>query len=127
MKPKSIKITYWVLLALLSLFMAADGFGGITMQKAGVDALNHLGYPPYIMPLFGTLKILGIIALWQTKFTGIKEWVFAGMAFTFIGAAHAHCSVNDPLLESVMPVIFLVYLSIVYLFWTKYEKVKNVA
>lgn len=127
MKPKTIKITYWALLILLCLFMAADGFGGITMQKAGVDVLNHLGYPTYLMPLFGILKILGIIALLQPKFTGIKEWVFAGLAFTFIGAAHARFSVADPVGEAIVPVIFLAYLAIVYLFWNKYEKVKNIA
>jgi hypothetical protein len=42
MKPKTIKTTYWVLIGILCLFTVMDAFGGITKQKEGVDALNHM-------------------------------------------------------------------------------------
>lgn len=127
MKPKTIKIIYWVLLGLLCLMLAADGYGGITKQQAGIDALNHLGYPAYLLPLFGVWKWLGVIALLQTKYTGIKEWVFAGVAFTFIGAAYSHLAAKDTVGETVAPLIALVFLFAVYIMWNKYEQVKNVA
>lgn len=127
MKPKSIKITYRIMLILLCAFTTFDGIGGITKQQAGVDALHHLGYPDYIMPLFGALKLLGVFALLQPWFQGIKEWVFAGLAFTFIGASVSHICSHDPVLHIVMPLIFLTYLLIARALWLKYEAVKNAA
>lgn len=127
MKPKTIKAIYWVLLIIFCLSMVADGLGGIMMAKEGVAALQHLGYPVYIMPLFGVLKLLGVAALLQTKYTRIKEWVFAGVAFNFIGAIHAHLAVNDPVSMTMQPLIALIIMAVVYLFWNKYEKIKNIA
>lgn len=127
MKPKTIKITYWVLIILLCLLLIADGYGGITRQQAGIDALNHLGYPTYLLPLFGVLKWLGVVALLQTKYSRIKEWVFAGMAFTFIGASYSHLAAKDPTSHVIAPLIALVILFVIYAIWNKYEKIKNLA
>jgi hypothetical protein len=126
MKPKTIKTTYWVLVSILCLFTIMDAFGGITKQKAGVDALNHLGYPIYMMPLFGVLKLLGVVALLQTKYAGIKEWVFAGLSFTFIGALVSHICAHDPVSITILPVIFLAYVFVTYYFWNKYEALKSI-
>jgi hypothetical protein len=43
MKTKTTKILYWTFTILLCLMLFADGFGGITQQQAGQDALKHLG------------------------------------------------------------------------------------
>ncbi|MES2276932.1 MAG: DoxX family protein [Bacteroidota bacterium] len=127
MKPKTIKITYWILLILLCMFMTFDAIGGITKQQAGIDVMKHLGYPIYLMPMFGVLKLLGVFALLQPWYRGIKEWVFAGLAFTFIGAFVSHICSHDAVFDTIMPLIFLAYLFITRWFWTKYEAVKNVA
>lgn len=124
MNLKTIKIIYWILLVLFCLFMLADGIGGITMAQQGVDMLNHLGYPVYIMPLLGGLKLLGALALLQPWYRRKKEWVYAGMAFIFIGAAVSHMAVKDPLSATMEPIIALIIMFIVYLFWKKYERVK---
>ena len=127
MKPKTIKITYWILLIIFCLALTADGIGGLSMSKEGVEALQRLGYPSYIMPLFGALKILGVLALLQTKYQRIKEWVFAGVTFTFVGAMVSHLAVKHPLSEVMAPVIALVVMLVVYIFWKKYEQVKNIS
>jgi uncharacterized membrane protein YphA (DoxX/SURF4 family) len=127
MKPKTIKITYWILLIIFCLALTADGIGGISKAKEGVDALNRLGYPPYILPLLGVLKILGVVALLQTRYQRIKEWVFAGVTFNFIGAAVSHVASKHPLSEAMQPIIALVVMLIVYIFWKKYEQVKNIS
>ena len=121
MKPKTIKITYWCLIVLFSLAMLGDAFGGITKQQAGIDVLNHLGYPIYIMPFFGYLKLLGVIALLQTKFRNLKEWAFAGFAFNFIGAAVSRAAMGDGAGMVAMPVIMLAVLFVTYWFWRKYD------
>jgi len=122
MNPKTIKRVYWILLGLLCLFMLGDGYGGLILAPAGVDVLNHLGYPTYLMPLMGGLKILGVIALLQTKFSGIKEWVYAGMTFIFIGASVSHICAHDQVAHVVQPLIFLCFTLGVYMWWRAYKK-----
>src|SRR3954471_8326892 len=126
MKPKTIKITYWCLIVLFSLAMLGDAFGGITKQQAGIDVLNHLGYPIYIMPFLGYLKLLGVIALLQTKFRNLKEWAFAGFAFNFIGAAVSRAAMGDGAGMVAMPLIMLAVLLVTYWFWRKYDALTNI-
>jgi len=126
MKPKTVKITYWCLIVLFSLAMLGDAFGGITKQQAGIDVLNHLGYPIYIMPFMGYLKVLGVIALLQTKFRVLKEWAFAGFAFTFIGAAVSRAAMGDGAGMVAMPLVMLAVLLVTYWFWRKYDALNNI-
>jgi len=126
MKPKTVKIIYWCLIVLFSLAMLGDAFGGITKQQAGIDVLNHLGYPIYIMPFMGYLKVLGVIALLQTKFRVLKEWAFAGFAFTFIGAAVSRAAMGDGAGMVAMPLVMLAVLLVTYWFWRKYDALNNI-
>jgi len=126
MKPKTIKITYWCLIVLFSLAMLGDAFGGITKQQAGIDVLNHLGYPIYIMPFMGYLKVLGVIALLQIKFNNLKEWAFAGFAFIFFGAATSRAAMGDGAGMVAMPLIVLAVMFVTYWFWRKYDALNNI-
>ncbi|WP_317163476.1 DoxX family protein [Mucilaginibacter arboris] len=65
---------YWIITIIFSLFMLMDGIGAITRAAAGQEVLKHLGYPMYALTIFGVAKILGVIAILQTKFYTIKEW-----------------------------------------------------
>lgn len=122
MNMKTIKILYWVLLVIFCLFHVADGFGGIMKTQAGIDAMNKLGMPAYLMPFLGTLKILGVIALVQNKFKTIKEWAFAGFAFTLMGAAVANaCAANSQTVFVIMPIGLLAVLLLIYYCWRKLE------
>lgn len=123
MGTKTIKITYWILTVLLVLFMIMDGIGGITRQKDGVEVMRHLGYPIYSMVIFGIAKLLGAVAIIQTKYKTIKEWAFAGLTFTFIGAFASRAFAGDGI-ELLFPVVFLVYLVITYIFWKKFDQLK---
>ena len=124
MKPKTIKITYWLLVIVFCLFNIMDAIGGLTKAKDGVDAMQLMGYPLYLMPFLGILKLLGVFALLQDKFKTIKEWAFAGFTFTLIGATVSHAAVNDKTLFIIMPAIILVLLFGLYYFWRKFELVK---
>ena len=127
MSPKSIKITYWILNILFCLFHIMDAIGGLSKAKAGVDAMNAMGYPLYLMPFLSVLKLLGVIALLQDKFKTIKEWAFAGFSFTLIGATISHIAINDIPLFIIMPIVFLGILFALYYFWRKFELVKTVS
>lgn len=122
MNPKTIKITYWVLNIIFCLFHVMDAGGGLAKAKAGVDAMNAMGYPIYLMGFLAVLKLLGVVALLQNKYKTIKEWAFAGFSFSLIGATVSHICVNDPVLFTVMPIVFLVLLFALYYFWRKMEQ-----
>lgn len=124
MNPKTIRVTYWVLNIIFCLFHVMDAGGGLAKAKAGVDAMNAMGYPIYLMVFLAVLKLLGVVALLQNKYKTIKEWAFAGFSFTLIGAAVSHICVNDPVLFIVMPIVFLVLLFALYYFWRKMEQTK---
>jgi len=126
MQPKAVKIIYWIFLAIFCLSLIADGIGGITMAKQGVEVLQHLGYPTYIMPLMGYLKILGVVALLQPKYQRIKEWVYAGVTFIFIGAIVSHLAVGDHFKELFPPIISLGIMVTLYIYWKGYQKTKSV-
>ncbi|WP_417937523.1 DoxX family protein [Flagellimonas hadalis] len=49
----------------------------------------------------------------------IKDWAYAGFAFTFVSAALAHISVGDPIALWLAPLVFLVLLTISYALFVK--------
>ena len=57
MPVKTRKIFYWIFTILFALFMLMNGFGGITRQQAEVDVMQHLGYPVYVLTIFGIAKL----------------------------------------------------------------------
>ena len=122
MNPKNIKITYWVLNIVFCLFHVMDAGGGLAKAKAGVDAMNAMGYPIYLMGFLAVLKLLGVAALLQNKYKIIKEWAFAGFSFTLIGGTVSHICVHDQVLFIVMPIVFLVVLFALYYCWRKMEQ-----
>jgi DoxX-like family len=121
MKPKTIKILYWTLTILFALFMLMDGFGGVTRQQAGVEVMQHLGYPIYAMSIFGIAKLLGAVAVLQDKFRTIKEWAYAGFTFSFIGAMMSRAFVGDQVGWILFPLIPIAILFASYYFWKKFS------
>lgn len=121
MKPKTIKVLYWTITLLFLSLMLLDGIGGVTQQQAGQEVMRHLGYPMYVLIIFGVAKIAGVIAIIQTKYQTIKEWAYAGFAMNFIGAAASRAFAGDSITEISFPLIMLVFMFIPYFLWKKYE------
>ena len=124
MKAKSNKTAYWVATIIFSAFMLMDAIGGITRAQAGVDVLNHLGYPVYLLTIVGVAKLLGVVAILQTRYTTIKEWAFAGFAFNFIGGAASRAFVGDSIGEVIFPIIMFGVLLIPYMLWKKSDRMR---
>jgi hypothetical protein len=99
----------------------ADGIGGVTQQQAGQEVLRHLGYPMYLLIIAGTAKLLAVIALVQTRYGTIKEWAFAGIAITFIGAFASRAFVGDSGFELIFPLIMLAFMFVPYGLWKRGE------
>ncbi|HTF82073.1 MAG TPA: DoxX family protein [Cytophagales bacterium] len=78
-----------------------------------VAASTAVGLPLYLMPLLGTAKLLGAIALVLPFLKVVKEWAYAGFAFIFIGATWVHLATHTPF---VAPLVFLGILGVSYWF-----------
>ena len=118
MAPKALRIAYWTATAVFALLLVMDGLGGIMRAEAGVEALNHLGYPLYLLPTFGIAKVLAAVAILQTKFRTLKEWAFAGWVFTCVGAFVSRATVGDTV-ELIYPVVFLAIMAVPYWLWLR--------
>lgn len=126
MKPKTIKITYWTATVIFALMMFMDGVSGVMRPQVGIEIMNHLGYPVYFMTISGVAKILGAIAIAQTRFQTIKEWAYAGFAINFIGAFASRAFSGDSTFEVIFPIIILAVMFVPYYFWKRYEQVKEI-
>ena len=119
MTPKTTRILYWVFTLLLALLLTADGIGGVTQQQAGQDSLRHLGYPMYLLIIVGGAKLLAVIALVQPRYHTIREWAFAGIAISFVGAFVSRAFVGDGGLLLIFPLIMLAFMFVPYFLWKK--------
>ncbi len=113
MNSKTVNILYWIITILFSAAVLMDATGGLVMAKEGIEALNQLGYPIYLMRFFGVLKILGVIAILVPGFPRLREWAFAGFAFNFIGAMYSWAAVGNGAYV-VFPIIMLGILALIY-------------
>ena len=125
MKPKATRTFYWSISIFFAALMFMDGIGGVTQQQAGQEVMKHLGYPMYALLIFGTAKLFGAIAIVQNKFQTIKEWAYAGFAFNFIGAFASRLFAGDGFIEILLPLIMLAFLSVPYIAWKKFERLKT--
>jgi hypothetical protein len=119
MKPKTISALYWILTILFCIAMLLDAIGGLTQQEAGKEVLRHLGYPMYLLTIAGTAKLLGVIAILQTRFQAIKEWAYSGFTISFICAIWSRAYMGDSIGLLIPPIIMLVYLFFIYFLWKK--------
>jgi hypothetical protein len=125
MKPKTIKTLYWGFTIFFAMLMLMDGYGGLSRQEAGVEVMKHLGYPVYVLTIFGIAKVLGAIAILQNRYRTLKEWAYAGFTFNFIGAFLSRSFAGDHGAELVFPFIALAIMLVPYVLWKKHESVNQ--
>ena len=125
MKPKTIRIIYWIVTVLFSLGMLFSGISEILQIGQAKEVMKHLGYPIYVNTIIGTAKILGVIAILQWKFKTIKEWAYAGFTIDIIGAAASIFFAGDGILNALSTVPFLAVMFASYFLWKKAEQQKK--
>ncbi len=96
------KIIYWVATALLSVGMLGSGLAQIFHAEAMIDLITPLGYPPYLLYIIGTWKILGVIAILIPRFKLVKEWAYAGFFFVMTGALVSHLASGDDSVKGII-------------------------
>lgn len=119
MGKKSIKIVYWISTILFVAFMLFGGIGGLVGSEAGDAVMIALGYPLYMNIILGIAKILGSVALVQTKWYTIKEWAYAGFTFDILGAGMSFLLAGMGISMVVVPLITLAVMFVSYVNWKK--------
>jgi hypothetical protein len=90
--------------------MLFAAFNYVFEHDAIVDVFRRLGFPVYIIYPLAAAKLLGVVAILQTKSSTLKEWAYAGFFFNFLLALSAHINAGDPILHSVPASLCLVLL-----------------
>jgi len=112
---KTKKAAYWVTTVWLVCVMTVSGGLSVAHAKDMMEGFAHLGYPVYFADLLGVAKLLGVCALLAPGFVRLKEWAYAGFAFTIISGAYSHLLSGDGL-KALEPLITLAALAASY--WT---------
>ncbi|HYG03242.1 MAG TPA: DoxX family protein [Chryseosolibacter sp.] len=107
------KILYWVTTGLISSAMLTSAFMYLTKHDALVAGFNAIGLPLYFLAILGVAKLAGAVMLLVPAWDRLKEWAYAGFAFTFIGAAWIHLATGTPWMA---PLVFLFVLALSYTF-----------
>ena len=122
MKPKTIKIIYWIITILFSSFMIFSGVSEVIQTEQSKQIMKQLGYPIYVNTIIGVAKILGALAILQWKFRTLKEWAYAGFTIDFIGAGASLYFAGEGILIALSTTIFLAVMFVSYFLWKKIEK-----
>lgn len=101
-------------------------FTMVMVLSTGMYFFNHeyvsaeyvkLGYPTYIIYPYASAKLLGLTAIWNPKFSLIKEWAYSAFFFALILAFFAHIMISDG--DAYMAIIAFVALVTSYIFGKK--------
>ncbi len=122
MKPKTIRIIYWTVTTLFCLANFASGIAELFPNQQAFDVMKLLGYPAYLLTILGVAKILGSLAIIQTKYRTIKEWAYAGFAIDYVGASVSFYFVGGNAFAILFPMIFLAVMFWSYFLWKKVEQ-----
>jgi hypothetical protein len=112
---------YWGITLFFAVAMFFDGIGGVMHAKAGEEVFIHLGYPLYLLTIAGFAKMIGALAILQTRSRTLKEWAYAGFAITCYGAFLSRYFVGDGFLLLVFPIVFLLVTLLSYAVWRNHE------
>ncbi len=107
MSPRTRRIAFWVLTALVVLPNVFAAFGYLARSDDMMANFARLGYPAYFVTVLGLWKLLGAAALLTRKFPTLTEWAYAGYAFVLSGAAVSHIAAGDPIGTAMPPLVML--------------------
>ena len=106
------KIIYLVTTLIIAFVFFIGGIADILQPADAVEVIRSLGYPIYLMPFLGVLKIAGAIALLvKVKQFPIREWAYAGITFDLLGACYSHLRVSGFNMDVIIILVFLVILA----------------
>ena len=93
-RPKAIVLGFWTVTGLLCLQMGFTAYAQLTLPQVA-EAFTRLGFPDYFRMELTWAKLLGVVVLLGPVPARLKEWAYAGFAFTLVSALIAHLAVGD--------------------------------
>jgi hypothetical protein len=86
---------YWIFTLLFALQMGFTAFAQLRLPQVA-QAFTHLGFPAYFRVELSWAKFVGLAVLLVPMVPArLKEWAYAGFAFTLVSAVIAHLAVGD--------------------------------
>lgn len=118
---KTNRIIYWTTTGIIAAMMLFSGFSYLTNDELKA-AISTLGFPDFFRVELGVAKIVGALVLIIPVFPRVlRQFAYFGFALTFVSAALAHFSINDPASATAVPVLFLGILAASYVYAGKLE------
>lgn len=116
---KKDKIIYWVSTTIIALFEGV--MPALTSQtELAKEGIRHLGYPEYFGNALVVFKVLGVLTLVIPQVPKrVKEWAYAGFAFSFIFATISHGAVDGINGQTFFPLVVFVILGVSYVYYHK--------
>jgi type II secretory pathway component PulF len=116
---KKTKIIYWTTTVII--FLMDGVMPALTSNtELARQGISHLGYPDYFRVMLTFFKVTGAMVLILPIFKArYKEWAYVGFAITFICASVSHWSVDGFGVNAIFPLVFIVILSVSYIFYHK--------
>jgi len=116
---KKINVFYWICTGILLPALGIGSVLDIMESPDSVKVITSLGYPAYLDPFLGVARLLGLAVIIIPKFSRLKEWAYAGLAFDIIGAIYSIIAVGNPLKNIVIPAVILLILLGSYMLYHK--------
>ena len=96
---------YWAATLLAALAFAIPGAALLARAPHFAEGMAHLGYPAYLLPFLGTLKVMGAVVIAAPGLPRVKEWAYAGMLFDIAGAIVSRAATGDGALSLIIPLL----------------------
>jgi hypothetical protein len=93
-RSRGLTICFWVATALFCVQMGFTAYAQLRLPQVA-DAFTHLGYPAHFRVELSWAKLAGLVAIVAPLPARVKEWAYAGFAFTLVSALIAHVAVGD--------------------------------
>ena len=89
-----IAIGFWTVTILFCLQIGFTAYAQLSLSQVA-EAFTRLGFPDYFRVELAWAKLLGVVLLLAPVPARLKEWVYAGFAFTLVSAVIAHLAIGD--------------------------------
>jgi hypothetical protein len=116
---RGVVIGYWVATALFALQMGFTAYAQLRLPQVA-SAFTRLGFPGYFRVELSYAKFAGLIVILLPMAPArLKEWAYAGFAFTLVSAVIAHLAVGDGVSAWGWAVGTGVLWALSYFFWRR--------
>lgn len=120
---KKFTIGFWVVTGLVSAFITLGSVYDIINNEMVQTSMSALGYPMYLAPFIGVMKLLGVAAILYQKWPKLTEWAYAGLTFELFGGVYSHLAAGQGFAASIPALVAMVLVIVSYCLNQKRTKV----